>query len=106
MKKESLTKESGLEKVIILFRKSSSTLALLLLGSLTFMQSCKKVDVNPNNKINSTSSENAMAATSFDLKLVADHFVSPLGVVDPKDGTNRLFVVDQIGKIWIMKPNG
>src|SRR6476646_6075892 len=106
MKRKSLTKESGVEKVLILCRKSLPMLMLLVFASLTFMQSCKKVDVNPNNKINSTSSENALADVSVDLKLVADNFVSPLGVVDPKDGTNRLFVIDQIGKIWILKPNG
>jgi len=106
MKKKSLTKESSLEKVMILCRKSLTVSMFLLLVSLALMQSCKKVDVNPNNKISSTSSENALANVSLDLKLVADNFVSPLGVVDPQDGTNRLFVIDQIGKIWIMKPNG
>jgi glucose/arabinose dehydrogenase len=103
MKKKSLTKESSLEKAMILCRKS---LPVLLLVSLALLQSCKKVDVNPNNKINSSSSENATANMSFDLKLVADNFVSPLGVVDPKDGTKRLFVIDQIGKIWIIKSDG
>src|SRR3954453_16503624 len=105
MKRKSFTKESSLEKAVILRCKLLPVPTLLLLVSLALMQSCKKVDVNAN-KTNSTSSQNATANTSFDLKLVADNFVSPLGVVDPKDGTNRLFVIDQIGKIWIMKPNG
>jgi len=103
MKKKSVTKKSGLGKAMLLYRKSLPALMLLLLGSLAFMQSCKKVDVNPNNKISSTNSENALADASLDLKLVADNLVSPLGVVDAPDGTGRLFVVDQVGKIWIIK---
>jgi len=106
MKKKSVTKENGVVKVPLLCRKSLPRLMLLLLGLLTFMQSCKKMDVNPNDKINSTSSENAAASASLDLKLVGDNFVSPLGVVDANDGTGRLFVVDQIGKIWIINSDG
>jgi glucose/arabinose dehydrogenase len=36
------------------------------------------------------------------LKLVADSFTSPVALVDPGDGTNRLFVVEQTGSIWIL----
>jgi len=77
---------------------------LLLFASLALTQSCKKVDVNPN-KTNSTSSENATASVSVDLRVVGDNFVSPLTVVDARDGIRRLFVVDQIGKIWIIDSN-
>src|SRR5436190_12640468 len=80
-------------------------LLLLLPGSLMLMQSCKKIDVNPD-KISSQNAENATLSGSYDLKLVAENFVSPLSVVDPPDGTKRLFVVDQIGKIWIINPDG
>lgn len=37
-----------------------------------------------------------------DIQLIADNFVSPIGLVAPPDDTNRLFVIDQIGKIWIV----
>lgn len=40
------------------------------------------------------------------LELVADGFVHPLVLTEPPDGTKRLFVVDQIGKIWILAPDG
>src|SRR3979490_197530 len=39
------------------------------------------------------------------LKLIADNLVSPLSVVESPDDTKRLFIVDQIGKIFIV-PNG
>jgi len=102
MKKQSSLKE-GLAKVMPLCR--ISRLLLLLLVSLTLMQGCKKMDVTPD-KISSQNSGNAAISGSYDLKLVADNFVSPLSVVDPADGTKRLFVVDQIGKIWIINPDG
>jgi len=37
---------------------------------------------------------------------VAGNFVSPVAVVDAPDQSKRLFVVDQIGKIWIIFPDG
>ena len=36
------------------------------------------------------------------LELVADGFTSPVALVDPDDGTDRLFVVEQTGLIWIL----
>jgi len=105
MKKQSYLKECGLAKAMLLCRKSASSLLLLLAVSLTLMQGCQKADVSPD-KVSSQNSENASISTSFDLKLVADNFVSPLSVVDPVDATKRLFVVDQIGKIWIINPDG
>jgi glucose/arabinose dehydrogenase len=36
------------------------------------------------------------------LQLVADGFTSPVGLIDPEDGSSRLFVVDQTGLIWIV----
>ena len=41
-----------------------------------------------------------------DVQLVADNFVSPLGVVAVPDNSNRLFVIDQVGKVWIIDANG
>jgi len=39
----------------------------------------------------------------FQWKLVADGFDSPLGLITSNDGTGRVFVVEQGGKIWSMK---
>ena len=36
------------------------------------------------------------------LQVVADRFTSPVALIDPGDGTHRLFVVDQTGLIWIL----
>ncbi|HKR06094.1 MAG TPA: PQQ-dependent sugar dehydrogenase [Bacteroidia bacterium] len=37
------------------------------------------------------------------LKLVSKGFISPIGMGSPKDGTNRLFIIEQRGKIKIIK---
>ena len=36
------------------------------------------------------------------LELAAEGFTSPVALVDPGDGSHRLFVVDQTGLIWIL----
>lgn len=36
------------------------------------------------------------------LELVAQGFTSPVALIDPNDGSQRLFVVDQTGLIWII----
>ena len=36
------------------------------------------------------------------LELLADEFTSPVALIDPDDGTHRLFIVDQTGLIWIL----
>jgi glucose/arabinose dehydrogenase len=41
-----------------------------------------------------------------DMQLVADGFASPIGVVSSPDNTDRLFVLDQVGKIWIIDGGG
>jgi len=40
------------------------------------------------------------------LELVADRLVAPVGLVAPPDGSNRLFVVDQIGKVRVIDASG
>jgi len=77
-----------------LLNQSFSLFSSLLLCSAFLFQSCKKHDFNP------------PPIGAYDLKLVTDGFVSPLVVTEPPDGTHRLFVVDQIGKVWILNPDG
>ena len=36
------------------------------------------------------------------LELIEDGFTSPVALIDPQDGSHRLFVVDQTGLIWIL----
>ncbi|HLA59286.1 MAG TPA: PQQ-dependent sugar dehydrogenase [Puia sp.] len=40
------------------------------------------------------------------LQLVTDSMVAPVVVSEPPDGSKRLFVVDEIGKIWIIGADG
>jgi len=105
MKKTSFTKESGLVEAVLLRRKQLSVSMFLLLCSLALMQSCKKPDFAPG-KANASSSASSVISGSYDLKLIGDNFVSPIGVVDAMHGTKRLFVIDQIGKVWIIFPDG
>ena len=37
-----------------------------------------------------------------DLRLITDNLISPVALAEPPDGTKRIFIVDQVGKIWIM----
>jgi glucose/arabinose dehydrogenase len=43
---------------------------------------------------------------NVDMQLVSDGFVSPIGGVAAPTNTNRLFVIDQVGKIWIIDTGG
>jgi glucose/arabinose dehydrogenase len=79
----------GLGKKIFAFTVISSLITGLLL-----LHSCDKNDHNNN------------PADNVDLELVADGFVSPVGVVAVPDNSNRLFVIDQAGKIWIIDSAG
>src|ERR1051325_11656026 len=36
------------------------------------------------------------------LQLIAQGFTSPVALIDPADGSSRLFVTDQTGLIWIL----
>jgi glucose/arabinose dehydrogenase len=77
----------------ILSIKGLFTLLFLLL----IISSCKKHD-NP--------SSGSAAGTIPDLQLVAQGMVSPVALVEPPDSSHRLFVVDEIGKIWIIGADG
>ncbi|MFL5743161.1 MAG: PQQ-dependent sugar dehydrogenase [Niastella sp.] len=66
------------------FFAASTLLALMLTG-------CKKNDGPKNNN------------KEVDMQLIADGFVSPIGLVTAPDDNSRLFVIDQAGKIWIIK---
>lgn len=77
-------------------RKPSLHIGLVILCTffLLFLVQCDKteVPVTPPDRL--------------DLKLVADNFVSPIGLVASPDNIRRLFVIDQAGKIWIIDSTG
>ena len=68
----------------------SAILSLLMI----LMLGCKTNDFNP------------PPAGSYDLKLIADNLVSPITLSGSQDETKRLFIVDQVGKIWIVNSEG
>lgn len=74
---------------------------------LLIITSCKKND-NPSSSLQEmTNSRNGQnPSRDLDLQMLADNFVSPISLVAPPDGSNRLFVVDQVGKIWIINSSG
>ncbi|MDB5211097.1 MAG: hypothetical protein JWQ30_1924 [Sediminibacterium sp.] len=79
------------------------TMLFVVLGSLFIISSfqitgCKKTDPSTNNP----PAPNVVP----NLQLVADNLVSPLSVTEAPDGTKRLFIVDQTGKIWIVNSDG
>jgi glucose/arabinose dehydrogenase len=47
--------------------------------------------------------EESLSPIKIKLKLITKGFTSPVGMASPKDGTNRVFVVEQGGKIKIIK---
>ncbi|RPD39847.1 PQQ-dependent sugar dehydrogenase [Chitinophaga barathri] len=60
--------------------------------SLLLFQGCKKFDDKPRKAVT--------------LELIADNLVSPLGATESPDNTKRLFILDQVGKVWIVDKNG
>ena len=89
---------------------------------LIFLVSCKKFD-QPAPVQDETLSHQSKKMKGIDIKLIADNFISPIGLVsvpepvdrkgnddrrDGKDNMNdkRLFVIDQAGYIWIIDQNG
>jgi glucose/arabinose dehydrogenase len=82
--------------------------ALLLMTLLLVMQGCKKdisTDNPPNETLSKSHSDREMKAV--DIKLIADSLTSPLGVVTTgNEEDKRLFIIDQIGKIWIIDKKG
>jgi len=66
----------------------------LLLLIILIINGCKKDHHNP------------PANSTPDLQQITDGLVSPVALAEPPDGSKRLFVVDQVGKIWIVQADG
>ena len=77
---------------------------LAVTSMLVIFFSCKKSDVRQGNLSNASHILGNMKG--MDLQTIADNFVSPVTVVEPPDGSHRLFVVDQVGQIWIINHDG
>jgi len=81
-----------------------AALCIFLFSGL-LITACKKTDTpSPGEEIATAAGLGKMK--NVDIQTIADGFVSPIGVVASPDNTNRLFVIDQIGKIWIIDAAG
>lgn len=73
----------------------------VIAASFLLFQGCRKlVDI-----FDPDSGGNAKPK-AVDIMLVADNFTSPIGVVAAPDNSKRLFVIDQVGRIWIIDAGG
>jgi hypothetical protein len=80
---------NGVEKLV-----GNISLSLgILLVCIIFITACKKSNPTPGSN------------GSPDLKLIAGDLAAPLTLAEAPDDTKRLFIVDQVGKIWIVYPD-
>jgi glucose/arabinose dehydrogenase len=73
-------------------------------GMILLISGCKKAGVD----LPTTGASEVMEAKmkQVDLQLVAQGLVSPIGVIPVPDNTGRLFIIDQVGKVWIVNSEG
>ncbi len=91
---KTITKGNACMYANSLNKKSVFRTCIILFSLIIFVSSCRKNDLN------------RPPAGSYDLKLIADNLVSPITVSGSPDQTKRLFIVDQVGKIWIVGADG
>ena len=86
--------------------KSFRLLSTLLICSGIFLnQGCRK-ELKENPSISETTPALASKMKEVDIQLVAGSFVSPIGVIPVPDQTGRLFVIDQVGPVWVINSQG
>src|SRR5829696_3695663 len=90
-------------------QQTNIVLVAALFSTSMLLQNCKKTETVSQNPSIESSASNKANGNNFkeaDLKLIADNFVSPIGLVAIPDNTHRLAVIDQIGKIWLLDAIG
>ncbi|MBD0365473.1 MAG: hypothetical protein ICV53_05145, partial [Flavisolibacter sp.] len=93
LRKPTLSKARGMSRLPV-----AAVCTVMLFSTLLLLQSCQKLqDFFPKDK---------PSDKVLDLALIADGLTSPIGVVTAPDNSKRLFVIDQIGKIWIINKYG
>lgn len=84
--------------------------SLLLACFFMFITGCKKMDKPATsdsiNALEQKASNGINPSRDLDLQPIAENLVSPVALSEAPDGSHRLFIVDQIGKIWIIGDNG
>lgn len=90
------------------FRLKFAGLALALFAATLPLQHCTKLptEENPQSQQENSAALRGGNNNEVDIELVADNLTSPLGVVTANDESKRLFIIDQIGKIWIIDKHG
>lgn len=89
------------------FRPSLLYFAMVLAFNLLLISACKKSETpNAASDLAQSKTQSLHLSRDVDLQQIADNLVSPISVVESPDNSHRLFVVDQIGKIWIIDSNG
>jgi glucose/arabinose dehydrogenase len=74
-------------------RRNVWLIILIAVLLILLMLSCKK-------------DHNDAAPVSPNLAMVAENLVAPLSVTEAPDDSKRLFILDQIGKVWIIPSGG
>ena len=87
------------------FPFTTTLLAIVVMGCL-MLSGCKKDVADPVDTGRDDVEALSAKFKELDIKLVADNLVSPIGVIPVPDNSKRLFILDQIGKIWIVDGNG
>ena len=81
---------------------------LFILSSFILLLGCQK-EMKPSGHNSSSEQKNLKMSANLktvDIKLIADGFASPIGVVPVPDASGRLAVIDQAGKIWMIDKKG
>lgn len=84
--------------------KSRMLYFAIVITLMTILNSCTKMDSNPNGNVAALQLSPHMK--QVDKQEVGTGFVSPIGIVAVPDNSNRLMVIDQIGKLWIIDGTG
>lgn len=91
------------------YNRLFSAFGLALLLSAFLLQGCQE-EIKEAAPTDSQTSEQLSVShfnmKAVDIKPIASGLVSPIGLVAVPDGSNRLFIIDQIGKIWIVDATG
>jgi glucose/arabinose dehydrogenase len=91
--------------------KRKSLLSLggkVIIITALFYASCQKnmKESKIENQATETASLQKISQSRLDLQLIAGNLVSPIYLTEAPDNSHRLFVVDEIGKVWIIDANG
>jgi glucose/arabinose dehydrogenase len=88
--------KSGKSTLLKTGRKTTLAAAALLLASWSLLSAgCKKDDGG-----------SGQADVTPTLQLLADNLTAPVTMMEAPDDSHRLFVVDEVGKIWVILSDG